>query len=235
MAYADFVTAMMALFLCLWIVGQDQKIREAVERAFRQPYAVGKDSPSSLISKPGKDNQPPKSSSQGAFQNAAAIELAMAMLRQVGQDLMRKINDHPEAMDETVKMEFLTDGLKISVFDRARRPIFEPDSVRMTAYGDWVFSTLAWTITRYGDLGLELEGHTEQGSILAQPDYGAWELSTDRANVARRKLLEHGVLEKQVRKVAGFGDTQPMPSSEPTSEVNRRVVVMLKVSNDRRL
>ena len=68
------------------------------------------------------------------------------------------------------------------------------------------FSTLAWEISRYNNLTIELEGHTESGHPPMRADYGDWEISADRANAVRRKLLEHGVTAEPVRKVAGFGD-----------------------------
>src|SRR5437870_2263586 len=116
-AYADFVTAMMALFIVLWLASQDQRIKEAVERSFRNPT-------------------------------------------------------------------------------------FEPDAAEFTPYGAWIFSTLAWEISRYtNSFLLELEGHTEQGRPPKRTDYGNWELSTDRASAARRKLLSHDVAPSQIRKV----------------------------------
>jgi chemotaxis protein MotB len=74
-----------------------------------------------------------------------------------------------------------------------------------------------------------LEGHTESGNPPLRPDYGDWEISSDRANAVRRKLLEHGVESQQIKKVAGYGDTIPMPNQDPGAEINRRVTVLLNV------
>jgi chemotaxis protein MotB len=76
---------------------------------------------------------------------------------------------------------------------------------------------------------VELEGHTESGRPPLRPDYGDWEISSDRANAVRRKLLEHGVASRQVRKVAGYGATVPMPNVDLSSEINRRVTVLLNI------
>ena len=78
---------------------------------------------------------------------------------------------------------------------------------------------------------MELEGHTESGRAPIRPDYGDWEISTDRANAVRRKLLEHGVTSHQVRKVAGYGATVPMPDEDMGAEINRRVTVLLNVKS----
>jgi chemotaxis protein MotB len=233
-AYADFVTAMMALFLCLWLTAQDEKIKEAVERAFRQPYAIGKEGPSSLLPKDGKETDKPNKKEQGPFQSASALEVAM--LRRLSEDLAKTLEKQQgEDLTESVKLEFTPDGLRISVFDSVRRPIFEPDSIKMTTYGDWVFSTLAWEISRYTSLGIELEGHTERGHRPPGLDYGSWELSADRANAARRKLLNHGVQNSQVHKVGGFADTLPLPGQPPDDPINRRVAVLLKVNSSGQL
>ncbi|HXG47456.1 MAG TPA: OmpA family protein, partial [Methylomirabilota bacterium] len=120
------------------------------------------------------------------------------------------------------------------VFDRSRRPIFKPQSAEFTPYGEWVFSTLAWQISLYKSFTVELEGHTESGHKPIRPDYGDWEISTDRSTATRRKLIEHGVSDGQIRKVAGYADTVPMPNTDPEDETNRRVTVMLKINSARK-
>jgi len=224
-AYADFVTAMMALFMVLWLTSQDQRIKEAVQRAFRNPFSsVTKDSTGVI---PNKDAQAVKASG-GNFDSASAVELTM--LRRLNQDLLKSLqNDAEEGAESSVKLEMTPEGLSINVFDLSRKPIFEAQSTKFTAYGDWVFATLAWEISRYSSLSIELEGHTESGHPELRQDYGDWEISADRANAVRRKLLEHGVVSGQIRKVAGFGSTVPMPHTDFANEINRRVTVLLNV------
>ncbi len=227
-AYADFVTAMMALFMVLWLSSQDQRIKEAVERAFRNPFSsVTKESVGII---PSKEMQAVKSSS-GNFDSASAVELSM--LRRINQDLLKSLPDANENDEGSVKLDLTPEGLCINVFDRARKPIFEPQSTKLTAYGDWVFSTLAWEISRYTTFAIELEGHTESGNSPIREDYGDWEISSDRANAVRRKLVEHGVVSGQIKKVAGYGDTIPMPNQSPGDEINRRVTVLLNVKSNK--
>jgi len=167
-------------------------------------------------------------STAGNFDSASAVELTM--LRRLNQELMRSLHSDEEN-NESVKLELQPDGIRISVFDRNRKPIFEPESAIFTEYGAWVFSTLAWVVSRYTTCQIELEGHTESGHTPVRPDYGPWELSVDRANAARRKLITHGVQASQVCKVAGFADTVPMPSLPPEDESNRRVTVLLRLKS----
>lgn len=227
MAYADFVTAMMALFLVLWLTSQDEKIKEAVERAFKNPFmSVTKQSVGIIAS---KDTQQAVENKSGNFDSASAVELSM--LRRLNQDLTQSLQSSDEEMNNNVRLDLSPEGLRISIFDRSRKAIFKPDSVDLTQYGTWVFSTLAWQISRYGNFTVELEGHTETGTKQKSNIYGPWELSTDRAHTGRRTLIEHGVKSLQIAKIAGFADTVPMPNTPPEDEINRRVTVMLKVNN----
>jgi len=232
-AYADFVTAMMALFLVLWLVSQDQKIKEAIERSFRNPFNSLTKQSTGII--PTETETMTVMARSGNFDSASAVELNM--LRKIAQDLTAMLQTNPEAAEEnSLDLEITSEGMRISVFDRNKKPIFAPASAEFTPYGTWIFTTLAWQISRFtNNFNVELEGHTEKGSAVVTPAYGPWELSSDRANAARRKLLEHDVQPGQIRKVAGFADTQPMPNLEPTSESNRRVTVMLKVKSGNQL
>lgn len=224
-AYADFVTAMMALFMVLWLSSQDPKIKQAVQRSFTNPFSsVTKESVGIISS---KEMQAVKSST-GNFDSASAVELKM--LRQINQDLIKSLHtDSDNENQDPVKLDLTDNGLCINVFDRSRKPVFESQSTRLTTYGEWVFDTLAWEIARYKSFDIELEGHTEAGHPPIREDYGDWELSADRANTVRRRLTDDGVSIHQVKKVAGYGDTVPMPNEEPASELNRRVTVLLNV------
>jgi chemotaxis protein MotB len=227
-AYADFVTAMMALFLVLWLTSQDEKIKEAVERSFRNPFASLTKESTGLI--PSKDAQTAVSS-KGNFDSASAVELNM--LRKISQDLLKAFQQGPEQEDEEIRMEMTPEGLRVNVFDRVHKPVFEPNSSEFTSYGRWLFSTLAWQVSRYPKHFLmELEGHTEAGHEAKSQVYTNWELSADRANSARRILQDHGVRPTQVRKVAGFAETKPLAEMDVSDERNRRVTVLLRLENN---
>ncbi len=231
-AYADFVTAMMALFLVLWLTSQDEKIKEAVQRSFTNPFASLTKESAGII--PQKDVPSMSRDKSGNFDSSAAVELAM--LRRLNEELLKalekEIEDDPDD-PKPIKLDMTPEGLRISVFDRSRKPIFKLQSSEFTQYGDWVMSTLAWQISLFSTFNVELEGHTESGRKPIRADYGDWEISAERAVAARRKLIEHGVSDGQIRKVAGFGDTTPMPQTQPDDETNRRISVLLKVRADK--
>lgn len=228
-AYADFVTAMMALFLVLWLTAQDTKIKEAIERAFRNPFSSATKESVGIL--PNKDVQALQQQ-KGSFDSVSVLQLEL--LRRLTDDLAKLLQKDPESQN-SVKLDMTSEGLRINVFDRSQKPIFETDTSHFTPYGSWVFSTLAWEIGRYPTFTVELSGHTEQGHNLNREEYGDWELSADRANAARRKLLQHGVGAAQIYKVSGVGDTQPMDSTAPGDEINRRVSVQLKVQEGSRV
>jgi len=222
-AYADFVTAMMALFLCLWLTSQDQKIKDAVERAFKNPFSSVTKESTGII--PNKDASSTYKQ-EGRFSSVSAVE--METMRRLSEDLAKLLKRQDEDQS-SVQIDVTPDGLRINIFDRSQKPIFNPDSDVFTDYGSWVFSTLAWEIARFTTFHIELEGHTEANSQTGHEGHGKWELSSERANAARRKLVQSGVTEIQIYKVSGFADTVPMPGFAPDAEVNRRVTVMLKL------
>lgn len=229
-AYADFVTAMMALFLVLWLTSQDEKIKEAVERSFKNPFTSVTKESTGIV--PNKDTQAVKSS-QGNFDSASVVELNM--LRKIAEEVVKTLqnSNDPNPSDDPVKIEPIPEGVRISIFDKAQKPIFKADSAEFTDFGGWIVSTLAWQVSRYTNtFRVELEGHTDRSSKPHAADFGDdWDISSKRANATRRKMIEHGVNPGQVRKVAGFADTQPLPGIDPASPVNRRVAVLLKLGS----
>ena len=222
-AYADFVTAMMALFLCLWLTSQDQKIKDAVERAFKNPFSsITKESSGIIPNKEASSNF----KSVGKFSSISAIE--MEAMRHLSEDLAKLFKD-PDSPQSAMKIDMTADGLSINVFDRSQKPVFHQDTDAFTEYGGWVFDTLAWEIARYSTFRIELEGHTEKKSDAVREDTHKWELSTERSNAVRRKIIKGGVSADQIAKVSGFADTIPMAEAAATDECNRRVTVLIKL------
>jgi chemotaxis protein MotB len=224
-AYADFVTAMMALFLCLWLTSQDQKIKDAVERAFRNPFSSITKESTGII--PNKDASSTYKQ-QGRFSSISAFELEA--MHHLNEDLSKLFQDQNPSQ-ATVKIDVTAEGLSINVFDRSQKPIFTPGTDQFTDYGAWVFNTLAWEIARYTHFRIELEGHTETLAGTSAETRHKWELSTERANAVRRRITDGGVSDGQICKVSGFADTVPMADTAPTDEANRRVTVLVKVKD----
>jgi chemotaxis protein MotB len=219
-AYADFVTAMMALFMVLWICAQDKKILLATSKYFKQPFNALTDRSVGVMQ--GKDG-----GSKGKEQTSDSIAVAnLAFLNALASELNRMLNLHDVSEEKPVEMEITSDGLKITLFDRAKHAVFEKGAAEPTEWGRFVLQNLAWTIER-NNLNAYIEGHAAKGFISSKPDYGAWELTTDRANMARRLLEQYAVDPKKIERIAGFGDTQPLRDHKADEESNDRISISL--------
>jgi len=219
----------MALFLVLWLVSQDSKVKDAVSRTFRNPFSATEKKSTGIFS---SNTENDKTYSKGNFEANAPIELGI--LRRISQDMLKTLEANPETPDEQpLRMELLTDGVRMTMFDRHSRPLFDPGSPQLSKYGQWIFTTLAWQITRFtNSFTLEIEGHTEADYVPqpGQPD--AWDLSTERAHAARRLLMEHDVRSAQFRRVSGYADTTPLQGVPANDERNRRVTLILRANED---
>ena len=228
-AYADFVTAMMALFLVLWLVSQDSKVKDAVSRTFRNPFSATEKKSTGIFDSKTEDD---KSFSRGNFSANAPVELGI--LRRISQDMLKTLSSNPESQqDEPIRMELMNDGIRLSLFDRHERPLFDAGSTKLSEYGRWVFTTLAWQITRFtNNFTLEIEGHTEADyrPEPGQPD--AWDLSTDRAQEARRLLMSQDVSSSQISRVSGYASTLPMIGVSTNDPRNRRVSLILRANEN---
>lgn len=231
-AYADFVTAMMALFLVLWITSQDKKVKEAIELTFKHPFMRGPRQSSGII--PNTVESVRGRSLAGQYESPSPLE--MDMLRHLNDDLLKVLGTNNEYQrNQSVKLEFTEKGLNVNVLNRTQKPIFEPNTARFTEYGRWVFSTLAWEIARYKRFAVEVEGHTPTGETAIDGATDKWDLTSSRANAARRLLVNSGVASDQIAKVAGYGDTLPMAEAAPTDEINSRITVLLTVRMDEQI
>jgi chemotaxis protein MotB len=225
-AYADFVTAMMALFIVLWVLNQNQQVKGLVEEYFKNPWKATLSDSTGII--PIK-NADVTTSRKANFEAPSAVELNA--VRRVNEDLTRTFLQQPEFRDSrSLEIELTPEGLLINFLDRPNEPIFKQGTAEFTDWGRKVMGTVAWLISRYDTTEVELEGHTEKGFKPVRENYGSWEISVDRGNAARRKLIEHGVKESQVVKVAGYGGTKPLKGNErkPDDPSNSRVSIMLR-------
>lgn len=226
-AYADFVTAMMALFLVLWLTAQSPEIKQAVARSFTSPFASPDEPKTGLLERTEQHND--SSPKDGEFDLASAVELTV--LKRLSQQIFEALSSsHSEDLSTVVHVQFADTHLRINVYDRPTHAIFEPDSDRLTDFGKFIFSTLAWQVAHFPDkLLVQLEGHTLANETTDRPDEGPWELSIDRANAVRRLLVDFNVSPERVRNVTGFGAARPLNRDEPSDPANRRVSLILKL------
>ena len=223
-AYADFVTAMMALFMVLWICSQDKKILLATSKYFKQPFNAVKENALGIMPKSeggtkGKDHD---------ADTATAANLAF--LNALASELNRMINIQKDDEEKPVDMEMTADGLKITLYDRTKRAIFKKGTAEVTEWGGVVLQNLAWIIEK-NSLKVFIDGHTASGTVplAADASYGIWELTSDRANAARRLLVKYAVNPNEIERVTGYADTKPMPNLSKDSASNERITVSLGV------
>ncbi|MBE7538285.1 MAG: OmpA family protein [Opitutaceae bacterium] len=235
-AYADFVTAMMALFMVLWISSQDKEVLVATSRYFQQPFKSPLTANAGVLNLDGKSASEPSSSSSKADSSQKGGEpqtdpkaVNLQFLNSLAKDFYRLLHMDQDLKDKPIDIQVTSDGLRISLFDRARKPLFVENTAEFTEWGRFVMQNLAWMIDRH-KFSVVIEGHTRTGLELKKPDYTAWELSADRANSARRSLTYYAVDPSLIARVTGYSDTRPMPLEPPESETNQRVTISLSLA-----
>jgi len=224
-AYADFVTAMMALFMVLWICGQRPEIIDATSRYFREPYKSFPKTSGLLENQVAGTDQSAEHTDPNARPNEGFLRAAV-------RDCNRLLNIKDDEPDKPVDIEVTPDGLKITLYDRNRKPLFKENTAQLTDWGNFVIQTVAWLVERY-DFRVNIDGHTSKGPASLGANYGPWELSADRANAARRGLEFFAVDPRKMERVTGFGDTVPLPGQPASAESNRRITVSLSLEQQK--
>jgi chemotaxis protein MotB len=224
-AYADFVTSMMCLFMVLWLVGSDEETKTAVQRYFKgelqqqgrrgnKEYSQFKPYMNEVVDKASKDL-------------LAIQEMTKAMER-----LREQLKNSSEIGDDQIRFEFHADGVRIVAIDKSKRPFFDPGTAELTDFGKFILSTIAIVLERY-PYTIEIEGHTQKPSIeLAknQP-VNLWNLSSDRALAAQNLLMDGGIDTQRFFRVIGYADRQPMENTPVDSEDNRRITIIIRPAN----
>ncbi|MCE2901254.1 MAG: flagellar motor protein MotB [Gemmatimonas sp.] len=229
-AYADFVTAMMAFFMVMWILGMDDKTKQAIEGYFANPVGYKKgfgagSSPVSTGSAPSNLQKTPlrmivRSAEQKQFENLRRIILE----KLAASDSLRKLN-------ALVDVQVTKEGLRIELVESGKGDVYFPiGSSRMNSA---TMLTLQLVGTELAQLSnpVVLEGHTDGAKFGKDAAYTNWELSTDRANAARRVLESTGVDGSRVLEVRGYADTKPRVFDDPLAAANRRISILLPFTN----
>ena len=223
-AYADFVTAMMALFMVLWISAQDQEILIATSRYFQQPFNSPMDASTGVMSMSSGSGQ----GTDSVAENEATSMTDLAMLNKLAQEFYKLLNVDENSTDAPVAVRVTNDGLRVTMFNRAGRPLFVGDTAEFTEWGRFVVQNLAWLVER-NDFKLRIDGHNATGFVPRNPDYTAWELTADRANATRRALQYYAVQAERFERVTGFGDTVPIVGKAPDDPANDRIELSLVI------
>jgi chemotaxis protein MotB len=224
-AYADFVTSMMALFLVLWLVGSDTETKLAVQRYFRGEITQQGKNGSQEYAKPEPF--------QTQIRDKASKDLIeeQTMKREL-EKLREQLNNSSQAGDDQIRYEFIADGVRITVIDSSSKPFFDPGTAHLTFYGEWVLKTTAWYLDRFPFM-VEVEGHTQKGAeVGAAKGEHDWDLSTDRAVAARDVLQTAGLDPDRFWRVIGYSDRIPLEGVKPEAEQNRRITIVARLKSD---
>jgi chemotaxis protein MotB len=209
-AYADFVTAMMALFIVLWLLNSSKKIQDAVGGYFRDPNGTAEKAGRDIVGSAGGSIVPHDNMQQLKAQMEAALKSVPNF---------DKLKSH-------IEMTVTPEGLRIELLESADGTFFDSGSKSPNSDGQEIISTLAKQLAKLPNQ-ISVEGHTDAKPYADGSNYGNWELSTDRANAARRLIQENGVSEKQVTQVRGFADQRLRKPNAPFDPSNRRIAVIV--------
>src|SRR4051812_42632313 len=145
-AYADFVTAMMALFMVLWISSQDDKIVIATTRYFQNPFrAPPMETAAGVLPSTGSKNTNSASREIGSAKTEdKGKQIEMTFLNAVASDFYRLLRLDQNEAEKLIDIQVTSDGLRVTLFDRARRPLFVGNTTQFTEWGQFVMQNLAW-------------------------------------------------------------------------------------------
>ncbi len=210
-AYADFVTALMALFIVLWLMNSSKQIQEAVGGYFRNPSGTG-----------GKVG----TAMAGSGENFELSKDNMAELKKALEESIRQVPNFDKLKDH-VDMAVTGEGLRIELTESSTGTFFDSGSPKLSADSASVLVKLAEEL---GQLPNEIciEGHTDSKPFANGTEYGNWELSTERAHAARRLMEKSGLRTSQVIQVRGFADHRLRKPDAPLDPSNRRISLIVR-------
>lgn len=209
-AYADFVTAMMALFIVLWLLSASEKVQKAVGGYFQDPTGKGRQTGTTT----------------------AGIGETLTINRKELQDLKEKMEQAmkqiPELqhMEKQVRMTITAEGLRIDLLETEHGLFFEKGNPKPSDAGTELLQVLSTELIKLPNK-VAIEGHTD-ATPYGRADYSNWELSSDRANAARRILVKTGLDANRISQVRGFAEQRLLLKDDPGNPSNRRISIIVR-------
>ncbi len=205
-AYADFVTAMMAFFMVMWLMGSSEKVKSAVSGYFRDPAGFKKQSGTGMA---------------GEGEQITLSKDDMEGLKEKIQSAMKQMPDFKLIKDH-VTMTVTGEGLRIELLEKEKGMFFQSGSPNPSQFGKDILARMSAELAKLPNT-IAVEGHTDSKPFSTAGDYSNWELSTDRANAARRHMALTGLRHDQIKQVRGFADQRPIDVKESDATKNRRI------------
>lgn len=225
-AYADFVTAMMALFIVLWILAQNDDVKNNIAGYFNDPSGFGVGNGPSVIEGRGQQSAAPTILTD--FQRK---ELEKQRLESMGNDLMNKLgtegfNDIIDQIDIKISDE----GLRIEIMESNNDAFFEVGTAELKGSAAQILAVIGKQMSTVKNK-IVIEGHTDSRPFPSgYKGYSNYELSADRANSARRALIKSGLESNQIDEIRGYADNRLRDQNDPYNVVNRRISIVVKFS-----
>jgi len=210
-AYADFVTAMMALFIVLWLLSSSKPVKEAIAGYFKDPLGTASKTGSNLA---------------GVGETLVVKKDNMDQLKEQLEKAMKEVPNFDKLKDH-IEMTVTNEGLRIELMESAKGTFYDIGSPELNTDGKDIVIKLAEERGKLPNK-LAIEGHTDAKAYSKGRNYSNWELSADRANAARRLMQLHGVGEDQVTQVRGFADQRLRKTQAPLDPSNRRISVIVQ-------
>jgi chemotaxis protein MotB len=210
-AYADFVTAMMALFIVLWLLNSSKQVQEAVGGYFKDPTGSSK--------KVGTNQS-------GSGENFSLTKDNMSKLKEELQKSVRQMNNFEKLKDQ-IQMTVTAEGLRIELLETDNGTFFDSGSTTPNEDGKELLKRLAQELGQLPNK-ISIEGHTDSKPFAGMGEYGNWELSADRANSARRLMQQNGLASNQVVQVRGYANQRLRKPEDPMDASNRRISVIVQ-------
>jgi len=210
-AYADFVTAMMALFIVLWLLNTNEKVKKSVEAYFKDPSGNGKLMGSTMA---------------GTGESVHVTKDDMSQLKDKLAQAMKSIPAFQQMKDNVV-LTVTNEGLRVELLETEKGMFFESGSPHPSEWGQELLALFATELGKLPNTIL-IEGHTDAKPYGDNAAYTNWELSSDRANSARRLMQVRGLRPAQVAQVRGFADQRLRTPKDPNNPSNRRISVIVQ-------
>jgi chemotaxis protein MotB len=223
-AYADFVTAMMAFFLLLWLITMVSPEKRAKVAAYFKYFSVYSQSGSSFMGESSQIFNEAGESDHKAIRDAKA-DSVNEMGKEVKEGIMSRLKD---ARDQ-VMVDTIENGVRIQIIDKDGSLMFEKGSSRMTPKAREILHVISDNIKNLPN-SIVIEGHTDSLQY-AGSGYSNWELSTERASSARKELESNGLQPQKIERVSGFADKEPLIAENPSDPRNRRISIILRAPN----
>jgi len=231
-AFADFMTSLMAFFLVMWLVGQKQEVKEAVAGYFRDPGKFHHEGRSGVLK--GTRSVLPANDPTIGLRDATASNETLPSQKEkqelffAAKNILNELEKQEvfQRLKKNVKIQLTSEGLRIILNESADgAAFFEPGSSKLLQKSAVILMVIAKELGNLKNR-LVMEGHTDN-SYTSSGEYSNWELSADRANAARQLMEVSGLHGGQVREVRGYSDQFPMISGSPSDPRNRRVTILV--------